>query len=277
MPFASTVSKSLWSIAALWWLLCLTGWAESAAMVSRLSSPPPTLEGKALQLFDMVPVRSRLEVPSGGKLTLSFVRGGLRVSLQGPGSLRVEPDGVSQWTGKTPVQEQKPQQRLTHQQATAFNWDRMAGVSREDLRWTLDNSLMEQQTPLLWEVPADLEEVEVTIEEKPDFVRVLRQVYPARGRAPQIELKPGASYVLQLRGFSPRRTVEAAEHPLRVLSLAESQEVERREQLAKTLEERVELCSYLLQMGLRSRAREVAQSLLADYPEQPRLRQLAQP
>lgn len=264
----------------IFWIALLgLGWCESAgvAMVTKLSALSVRSQGKALQLFDTLAAGSEIQVPANADLTLSFLRGGLRVHCQGPLTLKVGADGLVRVGGQGKLVEQRPESRITHSQATAFNWDRMAGVRREDLAWLVDPALSEGKSKLRWEVPGDLDEVEVTIEQLPDYQRVLRQVYAASLGEAAVDLQPGQAYLLQLRGFSPRRTVEASEQRVRVLTAAELAEVAERERLARAPEARVELCSYLLQMGLRSRARQVAKGLLEDFPGQARLQELAAP
>jgi hypothetical protein len=227
-----------------------------------------------VQLFDILSPGQKLQIPAGSEVVLSFLEGGGRYRCAGPATLQMDKRGPKALQGQVVAISgpKNPQVAV----AGNFNWDRMAAVKRDDLQWLIDPCLRQGEVELTWSAPDDLTEVEIVVEKLPDFERVFKGVCPAKGPLP-LKLQPGCQYALQLRGFSPRRTVEAAEHKLSVLSTKEATQLQEWEKSARAQKEPaalVELCSWLLQAGLRSQARSLAQELLALYPEQSRLQQL---
>lgn len=252
--------------------------ARPAAMVSELRGSASSSQ-KSLQLFDTLEPGQVVVVPAGAALSLSFLEGGLRATLRGPAQFQLQAAGVKRTQGSGEVQLQRPTSDRAPGIRGDFNWDRMAGLRREDLGWIGDRSFCGQDVELRWTSPADLDEVEIVVEQLPDYQRVYKGTVGARPSRLPLKLEAGKSYQCHLRGFSPRRTAEASEWSIRLLSSAEVSELEQRERRSAAGEpvDQLEHCVWLLQQGLQSRAQKLAAELLKKYPEQARLRELAQP
>ena len=227
-----------------------------------------------VQLFDVLNTGQQLRLPAESEVILSFLEGGARYRVIGPALVVVDKKGPKALEGKVVAVDgaKNPEVAVLGN----FNWDRMAAVKREDLQWRIDPSLSQSTVELLWHAPEDLTEVEIVVEKLPNFERIHKGVCSAKGPL-KLNLEPGSHYSLQLRGFSPRRTVEAAEQKLYVLSNKELQQLCELEKSARLQQEPaalVELCGVLLQKGLRTQARSLASELLAVYPGQARLQQL---
>lgn len=251
--------------------------ARPAAMVTEVLGSA-TASGRALQLFDTLEEGQVLVLPAGASLTLSYLEGGLRGLCQGPARYQVQANGLRCLQGKNRSQLARPAPGRRAGVSGDFNWDRMAGLRREDLGWTGDRAFVDGSVELRWQAPGDLDEVEIVVEQLPDFQRVFKGTLPARPGELRLQLQPGQRYQCHLRGFSPRRTAEAAEWSIRTLNDSERAELHEREQASQGSPcDRVEHCGWLLQQGLQSRAQKLARELLEKYPGQERLRQLARP
>ena len=252
--------------------------ARPAAMVTELRGSV-TSSDKALQLFDTLEPGQVIVLPSGATLSLSFLDGGLRGLLQGPARFQLQPGGVKRLQGSGQQQIQRPQPDRAPGISGDFNWDRMAGLRREDLGWTGDRCFPGELAELHWTTPDDLDEVEIVVEQLPDYQRVYKGTVAARPCSLSLKLESGKTYQCHLRGFSPRRTAEAAEWSIRTLSSSEAADLARREERSQqgSTVDQMEHCGWLLQQGLQSRAQKLAAELLKRYPEQTRLRELARP
>lgn len=254
---------------------------SGVAMVVKLSGAVDHA-GKPLALFDVLRDGEHLSIPANARLTLGLLGAAGRTEVVGPATLKVGRDGVSKLGGKGSVSGKRDAAAtpaVAAQLKGSINWDRMAGVRREDLRWETDDRLGGEPARLRWVVPDDLTEVEVEVESLPDYSRVYRSTLPAHPGELALPLKPG-SYALHLRGFSPRRTVEAAVPTVQVMT---DRQTEAQRQIVEAAlshnreEELSEVSALLLQNGQRRAAAPLLQRLARLHPEDARLQQLAAP
>jgi hypothetical protein len=259
----------------LFLLLSLSALAESGG-VALVVEVRGTVAG--VQLLDSVPMNRKLRVPGGAHVTLSFLEGGKRTRCQGPGVFLVEAAGVRRLQGTGGVDVQQPRSVVAREIRGSFNWDKMAGVRHRDLGWLVDETLLEPLAVLRWQAEPAVSEVQVTIEELPDFRRLLRQTLPNSAGQVTVTLQPGRTYELELTAYAPGAPPsEAARQQVRVLGAGEATRLLELEKQATTPEELLEMCSVWLQHGVRSRASLLARRLLTRYPDSQRLQDLAQP
>lgn len=228
---------------------------------------PPAMvvaqQGTAVRVLQTLKLGETLKLPEGAQLTVSFLEGGGRSQCQGPGVFQVGDTQMTLLSGQGQVRSEKIKARAALPPRPWINWDEMAGVRRDEFIYSGDRASLEPTVQLAWLAPDDLSEVEVVVEHLPDY----RRVYKATVRAdspPPLHLEPGQTYTVSLRGFSPRRIVEAAEQRLEVLSSRDRDELLTWESDVKTPADRVELYSWLLSRGLLSRAQKMLPQLQAD-------------
>ena len=235
-----------------------------------------------LELLDVLTTGQQLLLPAGTSLTLSFRQGGRRYECRGPALFAIGPEAPSKLSGDGSCRRIASQAQAATELHGPINWDKMAGLRRELVAWRLDE-VVEPDAELRWEAPSSLEEVEITVERLPDFVRTWRSSLPAtpsRARLPQSVLRPGERYELSLRGFGAGGySLQARPQRVSVLSQRDWQRLQQFEQAAQQSqnpEDLVEYCAWLLQAGLQSRAARVARQLLERFPNSLRLRELAE-
>jgi len=150
----------------------------------------------------------------------------------------------------------------------------MGGVHRDDLVWDMDCAPEQEQVTLRWKGGDSYERVEISVERLPGCERILKQALPATPAEYRLQLQTGETYLLSLRGFRRSSWQEAPQNwNLSVLSASQVEGLRSLEKEATP----VELCFQYSQLGLTSRARQLAASLLEQYPEQECLRALARP
>lgn len=220
------------------------------AMVVASKGPVPARVLTTLQ------AGQKLTLEAGSELTVSFLQGGARSLCRGPGIFQVGSTGMALISGSGSVQSEKSAARAALTPSPWINWDEMAGVRRDEIRFVGDPTWLEPQVDLRWEVPPDLQEVEVVVEHLPDYRRVYKATVAARESLP-LHLEAGQAYLVSLRGFSPRRTVEATGQRLEVLSRQDRDLLLDWEGSARTAADRVELYSWLVSRGLLSRAEKL--------------------
>ncbi|MBX3166900.1 MAG: hypothetical protein KF760_05790 [Candidatus Eremiobacteraeota bacterium] len=228
-------------------LLALALAGATPAMVVASKGPVPA------QVLTTLQAGQKLTLAAGSELTVSFLQGGGRTHCKGPGVFQVGQIGMTLLSGSGSVQSEKSEARAALTPSPWINWDEMAGVRRDELRYAGDPTWLEPRAQLHWEAPADVQELEVVVEHLPDYGRIYKGTVAARAPLP-LELEPGQSYVLSLRGFSPGRVVEAAEQRLEVLSEQDRVHLLAWESAARTPADVVELYSWLVSRGLLSRA-----------------------
>lgn len=230
--------------------------APAPAMVVASKGPVPARVLTTLQ------AGQKVTLAPGSELTVGFLQGGGRSHCKGPGVFQVGSTGMLLIHGPGSVLSEKNEARAALTPSPWINWDEMAGVRRDELRYAGDPTSLDSQTLLRWEVPADLQELEVVIEHLPDYGRVFKGTVSAQETLP-LELQAGHSYLVSMRGFGPGRVVEATEQRLEVLSEEDRVHLLAWESAAKNPADLVELYSWLMSRGLRSRA----ERLRAEHPE----------
>ncbi len=195
----------------------------------------------------------KVTLAAGSELTVGFLQGGGRSHCKGPGVFQVGLTGMTLTDGSGSVQWERNEARAALTPSPWINWDEMAGVRRDELRYTGDPTWLEPQAQLRWEVPADLQELEVLVEHLPDYRRVYKGTVAPQESLP-LQLEAGQKYLVSLRGFSPERVVEAGEQKLEVLTDEERVHLLAWESVAQTPADLVELYSWLMSRGLLSRA-----------------------
>lgn len=221
--------------------------AGAPAMVVASKGPVPARVLTTLQ------TGQKLTLAAGSELTVGFLQGGGRSHCKGPGLFQVGSTAMSLLQGSGSVSSQRSEARAALSPSPWINWDEMAGVRRDELRYTGDPTWLEPRAQLSWVAPADLQELEVVVEHLPDYRRVYKGTVAASQPLP-LQLEAGQSYVLSLRGFSPGRVVEATEQRLEVLSEEDRVHLLAWESAARTPADVVELYSWLRSRGLTSRA-----------------------
>lgn len=243
---------------ALLLALTLAG-AGAPAMVVASKGPVPAPVLSTLQSGQ------RVSLAAGSELTISFLQGGARSHCQGPGVFLVGSTSMELLSGSGSVQTHKSEVRQAITPSSWTNWDEMAGVRRDELRYAGDPTWLEPRAQLRWEVPPDLQEVEVVVEHYPDYRRVYKGTVKAQ-QPPSLELEAGQSYVLSLRAFSSQRTVEGVEQRLEVLSQSDRQRLIAWEESARSSADLVELYSWLAGRGLPSRAQQLRSKHPGAFP-----------
>lgn len=216
-----------------------------------------------LRVFQTLKLGQQLNLPEGAQLTVSFLEGGGRSHCQGPGVFEVQGRQMVLLKGEGQVQNLTVPIRAAMPPRAWVNWDEMAGVRRDELTYCSDPTWVDPKVEIAWKVPEDLTEVEVVVEHLPDYRRVYKGTVPAESHL-QMQLEAGQAYTVSLRGFSPRRTVEAAEQRLEVLSSQDRAQLLTWESAVSSPEDRAELYSWLLSRGLLSRAQQWLPQLKAD-------------
>ncbi|MFN8612575.1 MAG: hypothetical protein U0931_33855 [Vulcanimicrobiota bacterium] len=237
------------------------------SLLAQAQPAPPAMvvaqKDAPLRVFQTLRLGEKFQLSEGARLTVSFLEGGGRSQCQGPGLFQVESTRMVLLSGQGLVEHQQVAARAALPPRAWINWDEMAGVRRDEMVYCSDPTWLDPSVRIAWRVPDDLTEVEVVVEHLPDYGRVYKGTVPADAQLP-LQLQAGQTYAVSLRGFSPRRTVEAAEQRLEVLSSHDRVQLLEWEAAARTPEDRVELYSWLLSRGLLSRAQQILPRLQAD-------------
>lgn len=237
------------------------------SLLARAQGSPPAMvvaqKQASLRVFQTLKLGEQLNLPEGAELTVSFLEGGGRSQCQGPGLFEVQSRQMVLLKGDGQVHNLTVATRAALPPRAWVNWDEMAGVRRDELTYCSDPTWAEPKVEIAWKVPQDLTEVEVVVEHLPDYRRVYKGTLPAASRLP-LQLEAGQAYTVSLRGFSPRRMVEAAEQRLEVLSAQDLGQLLAWESAALLPEDRAELYAWLLSRGLLSRAQQWLPQLKAD-------------
>ncbi|MBS2037807.1 hypothetical protein JST97_22675 [bacterium] len=217
----------------------------------------------SVPVFKTLELGERLNLPEGAQLTVSFLEGGGRSQCDGPGTFQVQSTQMVLLNGEGRVTHQQVLTRAAMTPRAWVNWDEMAGVRRDELAYCSDPVWLDPNVEIRWRAPSDVTQVEVVVEHLPEYRRVHKSTVPAESPLP-LQLEAGQAYTVSLRGFSPRRTIEAAEQRLEVLSNQDRERLLAWESDVRLPEDRAELYSWLLSRGLPSRAQKMLPQLRAD-------------
>ena len=261
-------------------LVALAAHAQVAAVVSDQVGPARyQVKGdwKDLGVLTSLPSGAVVDVAKGAKSSLSFVKGGRVVQLQGPCRAKVTPDGVKALEGQSRIEVTNVARIEGSQMPRSVNFDQMGGLVRVDEKTaphTTSESVARNGEPLItWNFAGASEAFAVTVLDAETEDEVLRLELEPEARSAQLSgLEAGREYTVLLATRTSDNAYES-EHPLRVLSSNEQELLEQWEEKAKTEEfaAQVLLLSLYLEKELWNDALTLSRKLREERPTDPNL------
>jgi hypothetical protein len=279
VSFVRFLSSSLFCFLAL----ALAAHAQVVVVVSdQVGTARYQLKGdwKDLGLLTSLSDGALIDVSKGAKSSLSFVKGGRVVHLQGPCQVRLTTDGVNRIKGDSQIDVRDVARLEGSSIPRSVNFDQMGGLVRVDEKTaphvTSDSVTRTPEHVLTWSFSGEPEGFGVVVLDAETEEEVfLDSVGPDKRTAQLTGLEPGVEYTVLLATRTANDAYET-EHPLMVLSNEDLATVQKWEERAESdgFSARVSLLSLYLEKQLWNDALALSRELRKDRPDDPNLLQL---
>ena len=162
-----------------------------------------------LALLAPLSAGDELRLVDESTVVLSFLEGGARVTLEGPGRVRVKTDGVQVLEGRQ-AEVWRPESRQTALVPAGVNVHKMGGLVRTEPVWTADPAFLELNPTLTWTAPEEsLDGFRLTV--LLDDEVVLEESLPASARRFQLpNMEREVLYNVELVGIRNDRPISDA-------------------------------------------------------------------
>lgn len=189
------------------------------------------------RIMTTLPAGSKLDLPNGSSVTLSFVKGGARKQVTGPATATVTASGVE---GTSNVVDRTPGARAAVLMPNNVNIQQMGGMrsraGARGLRITSDEVTSDVRPTFTWTAEQPYDRFDVIVYDTADDATVYKATFG--GDKHQITLPKttclqyGHTYTVQLTGYQEGSRTQAEEFTLDVLDEAAAKKVTEARQAA---------------------------------------------